>query len=54
MDKTLADIVSTITTQMDDLKDKVDDLSNILYQPVTITDPDGKKWTIQREKPNNR
>lgn len=54
MDKTLAGIVSTITTQIDDLKGKVDDLSNILYQPVTITDPDGKKWTIQREKPNNR
>lgn len=54
MDKTLADIVSTITTQIGSLKDKVNDLSNILYQPVTITDPEGKKWTMQREKPKSQ
>lgn len=25
-----------------------------LYQPITVTDPDGKKWTMQREKPNGK
>lgn len=25
-----------------------------LYQPITVTDPDGKTWTMQREKPNGK
>lgn len=43
------DIKNTISTTL--CKD-VEAIKTALYQPVIITDPDGKKWTLQRELPN--
>lgn len=45
------DIKSTISTT---LNKEVEAIKIALYQPVTITDPDGKKWTLQREMPNEQ
>lgn len=43
------DIKNTISTTL--CKD-VEAIKTALYQPVIITDPDGKKWTLQRELPS--
>lgn len=37
-----------------DFTDYFKGICEALYQPITVTDPDGKKWTMQREKPNGK
>ena len=43
----LQDIKDTISTA---LSKDMEAIKTALYQPVTITDPNGKKWIMQREK----
>ncbi len=45
------DIKNIISTTL--CKD-VEAIKTALYQPVTITDPDGKKWILQRELPEEQ